>query len=810
MKADIDSNTTYPERRAELSCSHCGKITDDKSAVVKENNIFCCNGCHGIYEFIHSLGLEEFYKLRNSEKNIPGDNFNYKADPTDNFDFLNQSNFKKLYTTEESPNIIKFYIEGIHCTGCLWLIENLANTTDEIESVELNMSNNVATVQFRNDLAAFPNLVQSLGYKAHPIQPDAGTSDYELSEGKRHLYRIGISGFCAGNIMLLSAAIYAGADSFFKDLFQILNALLLVPVVTYCSYPFYKNVVNSLKYKKSNVDIAVVFIIVAGTILSMVNLYVGGETYFDSIAAFIFLLLLSRYILRYVQNLLVNKSGNKGFLFSESKVLKWDEVARQYFLTPLSDVKSGEKVRFKKGDTIPFDGISLTGVSYLDVSVLTGENYPKNIRSGDNVYAGSKLESDPLTLRVLNTGFETRIGKILKKIDEGSFINKNISAFTDRYSTVFTLSVAACAIIFFIIFTYTLSFSQTLSRTISFVLVSCPCAFIFVLPLTYSYSIKSGFNKGFIIKEIDFFDKIKKIKNIFFDKTGTLTNGRFRILKWDYESLPTTDLSAIAAIQSESVHPIAQAIIDHIPFDSLFLADIDDYGPIMQKGFYGSVDSDRFEFVNEPLNDINDLNQFILTRVNILKNGKKISEILFGDTLRDDAKLTVKSVKSLNIKPVIISGDRRDNVLKVAKKLEIAEADCYFEQSPEDKISALNDLSQSIMVGDGLNDSGALAGADIGIAIQGSVEQSLKASDIFLIRKRLMTILDLIAHGKATSDIVRITVVASLLYNLTAGSLALLGFISPLAAAVLMPSSSLLLLSISYLGHKKLMEVKNC
>ena len=178
MNTDIDSNYIYPVRNTEPTCSHCGKYTDDKNAVVKNNRIFCCNGCYGISNLIYSLGLEEYYRLRNPEKHKAKNDSENKSE-IDDFSYLNQDNFKKLYTTAETPNKIRFYIEGIHCTGCLWLIENLANTTDEIESVELNMSSNIATVKFKNDLAVFPDLVQSLGYKAHPIQPDSSSASID-------------------------------------------------------------------------------------------------------------------------------------------------------------------------------------------------------------------------------------------------------------------------------------------------------------------------------------------------------------------------------------------------------------------------------------------------------------------------------------------------------------------------------------------------------------------------------------------------------------------------------------------------------
>lgn len=791
-----------------IECDHCGAELDINDAVVKDKRAYCCNGCYSVSKMIHSMGLEEYYSIKDFGKHkqeLPL----IKTDMED-YSYLNQENFKKIYTDPTNTRTMDFYIEGIHCTGCLWLIENLSEASQHIESVELNMSTKIASVKVKDDFSVFPALANSLGYSAHPVKPGDETKNLEQAEGRKFLYRIGVAGFCAGNIMLLAAAVYSGAEIFFKDIFQIISAVLLLPVVTYCAYPFYKNVLNSLRYKKADVDIAVVFIIIAGTLLSVTNLYIGGETYFDSIAAFIFLLLLSRYVLRYFQNTLVKKSSKVSSIFREMKVLRWDTIAGQYFLSPVADVKTGEKVKFLRGDTIPFDGISLSANTYLDVAVLTGENYPKSIRSGEQVYAGSTLESDLLTMKVKSTGFETRIGKILKKIDDGSFVNKNLSAFTDRYSTIFTFTVASIALTFLSVASFNLGFSQSLTRTISFVLVSCPCAFIFVLPLTYSFSIKSGFEKGYIIRNLAFFDKVKNIKNIFFDKTGTLTSGRFRILEWGNKLLTDYDLWAIYSVQSKSKHPISESIIRYLNFKKQDVKEVNEHGLIPGKGYYGILGSDRYEFINEPISNLNDVNQLLLTRINIHKNGIKISEILFGDTLREDAKLTINCINKMGLNTHLLSGDRRLNVLKIASALGIDEDESYSEQSPEDKINLLARTEHSIMVGDGLNDSGALAQADIGIATQGSVEQNLGASDIYLINKSLLSIVDLIRHGMTTSSIIRYTILTSLIYNITAGTLALFGFITPLAAAVLMPLSSFLLLSISYLGHRNLRGTKQC
>lgn len=793
---------------SKTSCDHCGKEINLNDAELIDNRIYCCSGCYSVSQMIHSMGLEEYYSLRDPGK--------HKQEPSiskndaESYSYLNQENFKKLYTSPSNPDSMEFYIEGIHCTGCLWLIENLSEASPQIDSVELNMSNKIATVRVKDDFSVFPELANSIGYRAHPVKPGEAAINIREAESKSLLYRIGIAGVCAGNIMLLSAAVYSGADTFFKSLFQMLSALLIVPVATYCAYPFYKSVLNSIRYRKADVDIAVVFIVITGTLLSYINLYAGGEIYFDSVAAFIFLLLLSRYVLRYFQNTLVRKRNNESSLFREMKVSRWDPAAGQYFISPVAEVKAGDKVRLSSGDTIPFDGTSLSNNVYIDVAVLTGENYPKSISNGERVFAGSKLESDVLSLRVISTGFDTRIGRILKKIDDGSFVNKNLSAFTDKYSTVFTFTVAAVALVFMTAGTIVLGFPGSITRTISFVLVSCPCAFIFVLPLTYSFSIKSGFEKGYIIRDLQFFENIKKIKHIFFDKTGTLTNGRFRILEWDQDSLASRDLAAIFAIQSTSKHPISEAIRRQIKTSGLVIPELINSGLIAGRGYFGTVGTDKYEFLNEPVSNSIDINQLLLARIKILKNGNCISQILFGDTLREDAKLTNNLINSMGINTYIVSGDRKENVLNAAGKLGISGDDCYFEQSPEDKINLLGNTGNSIMVGDGLNDSGALARASIGIATQGSVEQNLGASDVYLINKSLLILTDIIHHGKATSSIIRNTVVASLIYNITAGTFALMGYISPLAAAVLMPTSSFLLLSISYLGHKKLRSSKRC
>lgn len=774
-------------------CTHCGKEFQTNS-IRESNENFCCSGCKTVYYLLTKDQLKNKPESKKAE---------IIDDLGENYSYLNLQSFKDIYTSPDNPNSMKFYIEGVHCTSCLMIIERIAEIVEGIENVSLNMSDNIATVLYSDscDFSSFPNEVKKYGYKAIPLQKENISEELKKSENKKQLYKIGVAGVAAGNIMLLSAAIYSGAEGMFARYFEYIIFLLTIPVITYCSYGFYKNCFSSVKMGIATVDIPIVFVITAGFILSTYNLYNSGEIYFDSITTFIFLILISRYVLKTLQDKLGKNKKLTKFLYNNNKVYKWNQNTGQYVLHPSEHINKGDKIRIEKGRSVPADGKLLTKSVTVNLSVISGESIPKIIFKGDNIYAGTVVDEEAL-IEVSETGYATRIGKILKDIEERSLSKNSYSSFADKYSTFFTLSVALLSIAFFAIFTFSYGTSEALRRIISFILVSCPCAFVFALPLTYAFSIKSALSMGFVIKDTNLFYKMRNIKNFYFDKTGTLTKGIFKILSWEIDDLSNEDLTSILAIQKTSGHPIGRAIVNKLADFSLNNINIIETKPLYSKGYMGITKYGTYEFITTKADDYkNDFNHLILNKTTIYKNKTKISEILFGDTIREDAKFLAEKLVNEGQNVFIVSGDKKENVLKVGHSLSIPEENCFYGLTPEDKIKILQNNKNSVMVGDGLNDAGALSTADLGIAIEGGVKESLEASDVYLLSNKLSSIYDLVKYNEQTSRTLKISTAFSIIYNLVAGTFSLLGFIDPLIAAVLMPLSSLSLIAISYIGQ---------
>jgi heavy metal translocating P-type ATPase len=791
-------------------CLHCGNELGATGVVESGGKAFCCRGCLSVYELLHHLGLDGYYKLKEAlsadQKQVPID-----PDSSESYEYLNQDNFIKLYTTEESPLTMNFYIEGIHCAACLWLIERIPRTVSDIESVSLNMSTNVAEVKFKNErrFSSFPEIVRRFGYKAHPLRIDEEAEELKDRENRRFLIRLGVAAVCAGNIMLLSAAIYAGASGVFAKMFTLLSLILSVPVVTYSAFPFYKGVFSSLKAGRATVDIPVVFVIAVGFVLSAYNFFKGSDhVYFDSITIFIFLLLASRYFLKSVQERVSGKQLLGRNLFPSNRILVWDEKNRQYFFQPITDLKVGDKVKLRGGERIPVDGTLISSSALLNLSVLTGENIPQTVLKNDEVFAGSVLESDEAVIQIAKTGDETRIGKILSAVEKNYQSKISFSTYSDRYATVFTSLVGITAVLSFLLISAVYGPSEGLNRVMAFVLIACPCAFVFALPLSLGLSLSAAVESGFLVKDSKVFEKVRSIKNVLFDKTGTLTKGVFRILSWDVEALSHEDQAAILAIERESSHPIARAIVTHLSDKKLVLPVAEGYRHIYSKGIEARVNVHTYKFISDrELNCQNNLNQVITTRILIYKDEELLSEILLGDSIKEDAKYVIEELKARKLNIFILSGDRENNVKQVSEKLSIPLKNVFWEKTPEEKEEIVRSVKNSMMVGDGLNDAGALSSADISVAIQGSVEESLKVSDVYVLNNDLFTIIDLLDHSDTAIKTMKRNRTFSVVYNLTAGAFALLGFIDPLIAAILMPLSSLILISSTLYG-KSILKVK--
>jgi Cu2+-exporting ATPase/Cu+-exporting ATPase len=345
----------------------------------------------------------------------------------------------------------------------------------------------------------------------------------------------------------------------------------------------------------------------------------------------------------------------------------------------------------------------------------------------------------------------------------------------------------------------------------AFVLIACPCAFVFALPLTFGLSLNRAGEKGILVKSSKIFDKLPDIKNIFFDKTGTLTSGVYKILKWNTEGLSEYDKVAILAIEKKSSHPIARAIVAHLSDQKLTLPELTDFRHNYTKGIEAKVGPHLYEIMSDKnIHNTNEVNEIITTKTVINKDGQKISELFLGDSLKEDAKYVVNLLQDRGYRVHVLSGDNENNVKSAAHKLGISDSCIYWSKSPEEKAQIIQHYQETLMVGDGLNDTAAFSASDISVSVQGSVEESLKVSDSYLLNNNLFNIVDLLEYGSITRNSITRNTRFSLVYNIAAGTLALLGYINPLVAAALMPLSSVLLVGSSLYGYNKLNPKRGC
>lgn len=785
------------------ACLHCGNEIPENCKGADADG-FCCSGCRYVYEILHSMGLEQFYDIRDYRKLLPVNN---RTDPDKKYSYLNQENFKKIYKTEPSCNSMKFYIDGISCSACLWLIEKTPDFCSNISDVSLNMSENVATVHYVDDHSyhEFPEALGKFGFIAHPVAGEDDSTVFKDRENRNYLYRIAMAAVCAGNIMLLSVAKYAGASAYFASTFDYINLILSIPVVTYCSWNFYRNSFYSLINFRPSVDVPAAFVVLAGWILSTINLAGNGEVYYDSITVFVFLLLISRYLLKNVRNNLDSFHHTGISLFSESTAEVRNSRTEKYIKKPVSSLEPGDIIALREGERLQADSILLSPSANLNLSVLTGESIPQFALRGDYIYAGTIVESDDAEFEVDKKPQESRISRLIRDIEDKNMLKSTFTGISDRYSTIFTSLVGAVSLASFLSFHYLHGSDEALRRTIAFILIACPCAFVFTLPVSAAYSLRSALSKGIIIKNPEVLEKIRGLKNIFFDKTGTITRGKFSIIEFDTEKMTNDDLEAIFSIQKRSNHPIARSIINHFSNRRLILREVSDFSYLPARGISGVVNGNKYEFSPSGTRGFGSKdNADILAGISVYKNGKLLTDILLGDSIKQGGRELVNQLENEGYNVFILSGDREFNVKSVSHALGIHDDRIYWEKTPEEKREIITRHGRSMMIGDGMNDAAAISASDIGVSIQGSLEESLKLSDIYLLHNNLSSVKEFIKHGLITRNCVVSSIVLSIIYNLIAGSLALSGFINPLAAAVLMPASSLALLSFGILMQKSL------
>ncbi|TWU38438.1 heavy metal translocating P-type ATPase [Novipirellula artificiosorum] len=802
-----------------VECVHCGlpapKPRDESEPA------FCCNGCRGAWQLIHGWGLEDFYALRD-------------CNPTDTLSDPSRSSFEDLDDPKLlAPSVVKMVsgpngiqlakvrlsIGGLHCAACAWLIEQAPNHVIGWYSAEVQMHSR--SVQLVYDpavvrLSELGRLLYRIGYRVVPFDPSSQREASE-EESRRLLVDVAIAGFCAANAMWIAVALYAGTFTGIaanhRELLRFTGVGLGTLAVWIPGRVFLRGAVASLQMRVPHMDLPVAVGLLAGWGASVYGLFVTtSEVYFDSIATLVFFLLIGRWIQLRQQHhagrsiaALLNLSP-----VAATRVGQDGERSR----VPAREIELEDVVRVEPGESIPVDGAVVMGDSFVDRSLLTGESRPVAISVGDHVEAGTDNLESPIQIRTTAIGESTRLGELSQAVAAAAASKTPIVQLANRIGGWFVCVVLGLAMITAIVWLQ-IDSSVALNHSVALLIVACPCALALATPLAIAVAVGRLAERRILVRSGESLEQLAKPGTVFFDKTGTLTQGRMQVTDWFGDDQA---LAVAAAIESNVAHPIARAVTQFANANQavrLTATAVNNRVGVEVKGTVdgmeytvGGVQGLSQRDITPTPTEQSQLETILAsgsTPLVVLQDRSLVGILGVSDPLRHEAREVIGRLRSSGWQISILSGDHPSIVRSVAANLGVDTEQALGNQSPEQKLAAIQTAKGQgpvVMVGDGVNDAAALAAADVGVALRGGANASLAAAPILIGNSHLGGIVTLIQTARITARCIRENFAISISYNLIAAVLAMTGVISPLIAAILMPISSLTVLTMTLVAPK--------
>lgn len=810
MVAELGGVSRRPLReRRGLRCTHCDQSVPAALVDPGASEQFCCEGCRTAHTIIHSCGLDGYYDVRRRE-GAAGEAAKQTSRSYSDFD---DAVFELLYVKSAGPNAstTELFLSGVHCAACVWLVEKLPRMTPGVLDATLDFRRAMVRITWRNDrvkLSAIARTLDGLGYAPHPAR-DARSRERRRSEDRAALVRIAVAGACSANVMLFAVALYAGLfDEMAPAHTQMFRWLSMGASLIALAWPgkqFFVGAWNALRSRTLHLDVPIALALIAGLVWSVISTILGhGEVYFDTLSVLVFALLVGRFIQQRQQRW---SSDAVELLFSLTPGSARRLTPEGVREVPVEALAEGDVVEVLAGGSFPADGEVVRGQSAVDQSLLTGESRPADVEPGSRVFAGSTNISQRLEVRVSAAGEQTRIGRLMRLVQDASGRRAPIVRFADRAAGWFTGGMLLMALVTFIAWLM-LDPAKAVDHAVALLVVTCPCALGIATPLTLSVALGRSAQRGVMIKGGDAVQRLSKPGALLLDKTGTITFGRLGVRRWEGDAKVR---SMVAALERHSSHPIAVALArDLPPADD---AVVENVRQTTGGGIDGRVNGLSLRvgspmFVREAM--VSDPGRLVsldrslaaqgLTPVYVAVEGVLVAVCGLGDEVRPDARRTIDQLRERGWTVGILSGDHPEVVMNVADEMGIPMDLARGGLSPEGKLDAVRAFAvrgDVVMVGDGVNDTAALAAAGVGIAVHGGAEASLATADVYVGKPGLAPIIELIDGSRRTMRVVRRGLWVSTFYNVTAGTLAMLGLMSPILAAVVMPISSLSVIFLS-------------
>ncbi|RJP69395.1 MAG: HAD family hydrolase [Ignavibacteriales bacterium] len=790
-------NKVETDTLEKLICFHCGDYCSDDSISIGEK-IFCCNGCKTVYELLDNNKLCSYYTLNDK----PG----ISPTPISNngkFDFLDSATLKKelIDFTDGEISTVTFFIPQMHCSSCIWLLENLYKINSGIKYSRVNFLEKKLSVQFKESdtsLKAIVELLSSLGYE--PLL-DLANSGKKKNEGinKRLYYKIGVAGFAFGNIMLLSFPEYLSfinkVDPFLDRVFGFLIILLSLPVFFFSSSDYFKSAFGGLKEKVLNIDVPISLGIAIQFIRSLYEIITGaGSGYMDSMSGLVFFLLVGKLFQTKTYDLLNFERDYKSFFPLSVTTRK----AGKETSVPVANLQTGDKFLVRNNELIPADSYLLNGNGFIDYSFVTGESRPIEKKPGEIIYAGGKQTGTAIELEVIKKVSQSYITQLWNDHFNKKMEKKTFSHRSDVIAKYFTSGILIISMIAFI-YWIQISLVQAVNIVTAILIVACPCALALSIPFTFGNTMRIFGRNKFYLRNIFLVEKLAKINSIIFDKTGTITKPESSRIHFEGNALSKDETMAVKSLVRNSSHPLSRIIYDYLPEGNHF--EVKSFSEIIGQGLEGTVNNNSVKlgsgsFVN-PFSKIEDEDlaqqqKSFDTTVYLSINNEPKGSYKFSNLYRDELKEVISSLKNYELS--VLSGDN-DNEKNNLISYFGDSAELKFFQTPSDKLDFVRQLQEKdksiLMIGDGLNDAGALKASDAGISITENTNNFTPASDAILDADSFGKLGKFIEFSKTNIKIISTSFVLSVSYNVLGLYFAVTGNLTPLIAAILMPVSSI-------------------
>jgi Cu+-exporting ATPase len=782
----------------EALCYHCGLPANDATngqSILHDDKVFCCEGCKTVYEILNANDLCGFYDLDQKA------GISLQGRKLEQYNWLDEPDIQErlINFTDGTHSKVTFYLPQIHCASCLWLLENLYKLSPGIKASKVNFLKKEAYITFANQTTSLRKIVELLASIGYAPDINLGSLDQASKKpvSRTLIYQLGLAGFAFGNIMLLSFPEYLGLDeseTWFRNLFGYLNILLATPVVLYSGRDYLKGGWHSLRTLNPGIDIPLALGIIVLYLRSAYEIIAGtGGGYMDSLAGLVFFLLIGKWFQQMTYHRIsFDRDYRSYFPVSATRIA----AAYQEEAVSLDKLDAGDTILVRHGELIPADGILKKGNARIDYSFVTGEAEPVLRNLNDKLFAGGRQMADAIEVILTKKVSQSYLTQLW---NDDTFKQEKLagtSRLANQVSRWFTLIILTIAFVT-LAYWWPKDAGIAINAFTAVLIVACPCAAALNIPFTLGNAVRILARFGFYIKNTNVVEAIYNINTVVFDKTGTLTSSSGNAVQFEGQALAPNEQAAVVALARQSTHPLSRQLATWATTNGARF-EVENFEEITGKGLKAKVNGKEIRLGSASfVQQVPDAKSIETGGVFLEMDGQAKGRFVFQNNYRH-AVWNVLDWFKQHHKVYLLSGDNeRERAFLAPKFGENGPGNSllFFNQSPHDKLAFVKKLQTEkkkvLMLGDGLNDAGALRQSDTGIVIAENANNFTPSCDAILDAKHFPRLPEYLAFAKKSIHIVYAGWVLAAIYNVIGLSYAVQGALSPVVAAILMPLSSL-------------------